>query len=459
MSSSSAARQRIFSLLDENSFVEIGAGVRARATDFNLNPAGTPSDGVITGYGVIGDRLVYVYSQDASVLGGSVGEMHARKIAGIYDLAIRTGAPVIGLLDSAGLRVQEGMDALDAFSQMYRQQAKASGVIPQITAVFGRCGGSLAVSASLSDFTLMAEGAQLFVNAPNTLAGVHEETNNTAGAASRAEAGCVDFVGNEDEVIGKVRELVGILPSNFEDDPCEECEDEMNRDCPDVASSIADPAAVAKQTADDGVFVELKEAFAKDMVTGFARFGGTPAGVIGNREQLMTADGCGKAAEFIRFCDAFGIPVITLTNATGFARDIEDENRIGLAAAKLTSAFGSATVPKINVITGSAIGGGYAVMNPKGTGADLTLALPGAKIGVMDAAIAARVLAPNADKAEFEQTKKSYEQLQNSLEGAAARGLVDQIAEPSDLRRYIIGALEILYTKREQMPARKHSSK
>lgn len=459
----STARQRILTLLDDNSFVEIGAGIRARATDFNLDPASTPSDGVITGYGTVGDRLVYVYSQDASVLGGSIGEMHARKIAGIYELAVRTGAPVVGLLDSAGMRVQEGVDALDAFARIYGQQTAASGVIPQIDVVFGRCGGGLAVSASLADFTFMESGAQLFVNAPNVLAGNHEEKNNTAAAASRAAAGAVDFVGGEDAVLLKTRELLLMLPSNYEDDAAEECTDELNRDCPGAASSAADPAAILSEAADDGLFLELKPSFAADMVTGFARLGGTTAGIVGNRAAaagtVLTADGALKAADFVRFCDAFGIPVVTFTNVTGFAATVGEEDRIGLAAAKLTAALAGATVPKVNVITGQAFGSAYAVMNAKGAGADLTLAFPGAKIGVMEASLAAKVIAPDAEKADYEQTRKRYDELQCSLDGAAARGLVDQVVEPQDLRRYLIGALEVLYTKRQPVPAKKHSSR
>lgn len=463
MSSSSTARQRILSLLDENSFVEFAAGVRARATDFNMYPAETPSDGVIIGNGVIDNRLVYVYSQDVSVLGGSIGEMHAKKIAELYDLAIRTGAPVIGLLDSSGIRVQEGPDALDAFGRLYGQQAKASGVIPQITAVFGRCAGGLAIAASLSDFTLMAEDAQLFVNAPNTIAGNHEERNNTASAQSRAASGCVDFTGSGDVVIRKVRELISLLPSNYEDKAFVESGDDLNRDTPGAAASVADSAAIAKEAADDGKFLELKAAYAADMVTGFATFGGTTAGIVGNREtnsggSALSADGCSKAADFVRFCDAFGIPVISFTNISGFAATMEDENKVGLAAAKLTGAFACATVPRVNVITGRVIGSAYAVMNAKGTGADFTMAFPDAYIGIMDASNAARVIAPDAEKEEFVQIKNDYEKLQGSVESAAARGLVDQIVEPSDLRRCLIGALEVLYTKRVFMPARKHSS-
>lgn len=463
MNSSSAAGQRILSLLDNNSFVEIGAGVRARATDFQMDPADMPADGVITGYGVINDRLVYVYSQDSDVLGGSIGEMHAKKIIQVYDLAVRTGAPVIGLLDSSGLRVQEGTDGLDAFARLYGAMAKASGVIPQITAVFGRCAGGLAIAASLSDFTFMEENAQLFVNAPNTIAGNYEEKNNTASAASRAAAGCTDYVGTETDVLSKIRELVCILPSNFEDDIASECRDEMNRDCTGAAASVDDPALLAAEAADNGRFFELKSDHARDMVTGFARFGGTTAGVAGNRKtasgNVLTADGCAKAADFVRYCDAFGIPVITFSNVDGFARTIEDENRAGLAAARLTSVFAGSTVAKINVITGRLLGSAYAVMNAKGTGADITMAFPGSYIGIMDADLAARVIAPEAGQQELLRLKEEYESKQGSPDSAAARGLVDLVVDPLDLRRYLIGTLEILYTKRAQMPVRKHAAK
>ena len=459
MSNSSAARQRIETLLDDNSFVEIGAGVRARATDFNLNPAQASSDGVITGYGLIEDNLVYVYSQDAAVLGGSIGEMHARKIRRIYDMAISTGAPVIGLLDSAGLRVQEGTDALNAVAEIYAMMAKASGVVPQIAAVFGRCAGGLAVAASLCDFSLMENGAHLFVNAPNTLAGNREERNDTSTAAQRAAAGTVDFTGTEADVLDKVREIVSFLPSNCDDTAEAECGDDLNRSCPGIAAKVDDPAALITEAADDGKFIELKKAFAPDMVTGLIRLGGTTAGVFANRSPLLTADGCGKAAALVKLCDAFGIPVISLTNVTGFAAAIGEENREGSAAAALTMALARASVPKINVITRQAMGSAYAVMNAQGTGADLTFAFPGAVIGVMSAAMAARVISPGADGAAYDAAKKRYEALQCSLDGALARGIVDRIVEPQELRQYLIGALEILYTKSLEVPAGKHSSK
>ena len=237
---SSLASKRIESLLDESSFVEIGALVTARATDFNLKQTETPSDGVVTGYGVIDGNLVYVYSQDASVLNGSVGEMHAKKIANLYDLAMKTGAPVIGLIDSAGLRLQEATDALNAFGEIYLKQTLASGVIPQITAIFGSCGGGLALMPTLTDFTFMEESkAKLFVNAPNTLDGNHVSKCDSASAKFQSEeAGIVDVVADEATIYAKIRELVSMLPGNNEDDASyEECTDDLNRVCGDLATA------------------------------------------------------------------------------------------------------------------------------------------------------------------------------------------------------------------------------
>ncbi len=472
MSSSSKARQRITALLDENSFVEIGARVTARITDFNMKPEQTPSDGVITGYGVIDGNLVYVYSQDASVLGGSIGEMHAKKIAGIYDLAIKTGAPVIGLIESAGLRLQEGVDALNAFGTIYAKQAQASGVIPQITGIFGNCGGGLSLVPAITDFTLMAEDAKLFVNAPNALAGNSEDKNDTAAASAKAKSGSVDVVGSEEEVLAQIRELVTILPSNNEDEAVSECADDLNRAVTAVANGLADPAVVLSEVADDGIFFETKSEYAKEMVTALIKLNGTTVGVVANRsalyneegevaesfDKVLTAGGCYKANDFVTFCDAFEIPVITLTNVTGFAATEAEERKVADAAGKLTAAFAGATIPKINVIMENAVGSAYAVMNSKATGADLTLALPEAKVGIMDAKLAAHVLC-NGDSAEVAETAKKYDSLQNSIDSAAARGYVDQIVEAEDLRKYLIGAIEVLYTKREEFPARKHSAK
>ncbi len=472
MSSSSKASQRINALLDENSFVEIGALVTARATDFNMKPEQTPSDGVITGYGVIDGNLVYVYSQDASVLGGSVGEMHAKKIASLYELAVKTGAPVIGLLDSAGLRLQEASDALNAFGSIYAAQAKASGVIPQITAVFGSCGGGLALLPAMSDFAFMAEDAKLFVNAPNALAGNTEEKNDTASAASKAAAGSVDVVASEAEVLGQIRALVSMLPSNNEDEAYTECQDDLNRVCANAAANIADPAAVLAEVADGGIFFETKRGYAKEMATGFIKLNGATVGVVANRtasydaqgqtaetfDAALTTGGCYKAAEFVKFCDAFEIPVVSFVNATGFAATECEERKIADAAAKLTYAFAGADVAKVCVLTGKAFGTAYTVMNAKATGADLVLALSDAKIGTMDASLAAKVICGDKNAEEIAACAKQYDELQNSIKSAAARGYVDQIVEAADLRKYLIGALEMLYTKREVRPSKKHGT-
>ena len=467
MSSSSKARQRITALLDENSFVEIGAKVTARATDFNLKPEQTPSDGVITGYGVIDGNLVYVYSQDASVLGGSVGEMHARKIASIYDLAIRTGAPVVGLVESAGLRLQEGMDALNAFGTIYARQVKASGLIPQITAIFGNCGGGLALIPALTDFAFMAKDAKLFVNAPNTLAGNKEDKNDTAAASVKAAYGSVDAVGTEEEIIDQIRTLVSMLPSNNEDEAVADCTDDLNRSCANVAAGYADPSIVLGDIADDGLFFETKRDCAPEMATGFIRLNGATVGAVANRsisyddngeekasyETVLTASGCYKAADFVRFCDAFEIPVITLTNVTGFAATESEEKKVADAAGKLTAAFAGANVPKVNVIVKKAVGSAYAVMNSKASGADFTIAFPDATIGMMDAKLAAHVLCTGSAE-EVAETAAKYDALQNSIDSAAARGYVDQIIEPEDLRKYLIGAMEVLYTKRSKKETR-----
>ncbi len=470
MSSSSKASERVNALLDDNSFVEVGARVTARSTNFNVKPEQTPSDGVITGYGTIDGSLVFVYSQDSSVLGGSIGEMHAKKITGLYDLALKTGAPIIGLLDSAGLRLQEGTDALNAFASIYAKEAEASGVIPQIAAVFGNCGGGLAVAAGMADFTFMAKDAKLFVNSPNALAGNSEDKKDTAAAAYKAEAGAVDAVGTEAEVLEQIRALVSILPSNNEDEAAAECDDDLNRASANVANGIADPSVAAADLSDGNLFVETKADYAKEMATGFIKLNGETVGVIANRtasydekgekteefKPVLTVGGAQKAADFVSFCDAFEIPVVTLTNVSGFCTCECAEKKIAKAAAKLAAAFAGASVPKVNVVVGEAFGSAYTVMNSKALGADITMALPDVRIGMMDGNFAAKVIAAGKDAAAVAETAKAYNELQNSIDSAAAHGYVDQIVEPADLRKYLIGALEMLYTKREDFPAKKH---
>ena len=474
MSTTSKAGQRILSLLDENSFVEIGALVTARSTDFDLKQAETPSDGVITGYGLIDGNLVYVYSQDASVLNGTVGEMHAKKIAYLYDLALKMGAPIIGLLDSAGLRLQESTDALDAMASIYAKQSLASGVIPQVSAIFGNCGGGLAIANAMADFTYMEEkNAKLFVSAPNALDGNYTAKCDTASAKYVAEAGECDGIGEEGYVLAQIRELVSMLPKNNETEAeVADVTDDLNRACEGLEGCAGDTAILISQIADDNNFVEVKAAYAQAVVTGFIRLNGATVGVVANRTEMYGEDGkvakkfdgvlcpgcCDKAADFVNFCDAFSIPVLTFTNVKGFKATVEAEKKMAKAAAKLTYAFANATVPKVNVIIGKAFGSAYTVMNSKAIGCDLTIAWPNAEIGTMDAKLAAKIMYADADAAVVDEKAAEYAKLQNNVVSAAKRGYVDQIVEPADTRKYVIGAFEMLYTKMEDRPAKKHGT-
>ena len=474
MSTTSQASQRINALLDENSFVEIGGLVTARATDFNLKQTETPSDGVVTGYGVIDGSLVYVYSQDASVLNGSVGEMHAKKIVNIYEMAMKMGAPVIGLIDSAGLRLQEATDALNGFGEIYRCQAFASGVIPQITAVFGSCGGGLALIPAMTDFAFMEEKkAKLFVNAPNALSGNEISRCDTSAAAFQSEeTGLVDMVADEAAILGQIRQLVSILPANNSDLAWTDCADDLNRACAQISSCVGDTAIALSQIADDGLFVEVKQDYAKDMVAGFIRLNGATIGAVANRTEVcdengevvekfdaaISPRGAEKAAEFVNFCDAFDIPVLTLTNVTGFSATTCSEKRMAKAAGRLTYAFANATVPKVNVIIGKAYGSAYVAMNSKAVGADITIAWPDAQIGMMDAKLAAKIICDGQGADAIDACAKEYEDLQNNVISAARRGYVDQIVEPADTRKYVIGAFEMLSSKTEGRPEKKHGT-
>lgn len=470
----SSARKRIDSLLDANSFVEIGGQITARSTDFNMTAKETPSDGVVTGYGVIDGNLVYVYSQDASVLGGTIGEMHAKKIVRLYDMAMKTGAPVVGLVDCAGLRLQEATDALNGFGEIYMAQANASGVIPQITAVFGTCGGGMALVPALTDFTFMEEkNAKLFVNSPNALAGNIDSKCDTAAAAFQSgETGLVDYVGTEEEILSQMRALISLLPANNEEESVAECADDLNRACAELENCIGDTALLLAQIGDGGLFFETKKAYGKDMVTGFLRLNGATVGAVANRSEsydaqgelaetydaVLSARGAEKAAEFVEFCDAFSIPVLTVTNVKGYKATKCSEKKMAKAAAKLTYAFANATVPKVNVITGQAFGSAYLAMNSKSIGADLVYAWPDAQIGMMDARSAAKIMYEGSDAATINEKAAEYATLQNSVHSAARRGYVDTVIEPADTRKYVIGAFEMLYTKRESRPDKKHGT-
>ena len=458
MSKLSKASERIHALLDSNSFVEIGALVTARATDFNLAENDTPSDGVVTGYGVIDGNLVYVYSQDASVMNGSVGEMHAKKITKIYDLALKTGAPVIGLIDSTGLRLQEATDALNAFGEIYMKQTMASGVVPQITAIFGNCGGGLAIIPTLTDFTFMeSKSAKLFVNAPNALDGNTVAKCDSASAEFHAkESGIVDVCGEEADLLAQIRALVAMLPSNFEEDVVVDCTDDLNRVCVNVAGVPAVNALA--ELSDNAQVFEIKKDYATDMVTAFIKLNGMTVGAVANQEPTLSINGSYKAADFVNFCDAFNIPVLTLTNVKGYEATLGSEKGIATAVAKLTHAFASATVPKVNVVTGDAFGSAYVAMNSKAIGADIVMAWPNAQIGAMDATLAAKIMYDGKDSDTIKAKANEYKELQNSALSAARRGYVDHIVEPADTRKYVIGAFEMLYSKVDNGPAKKHGT-
>lgn len=468
-----SAKDRITALLDDNSFVEIGALVTKRNTDFDLQQTDAPSDGVITGYGLIDGSLVYVYSQDASVLHGTIGEMHAKKIVRLYDMALKTGAPVVGLVDCAGLRLQEATDALAGFGEVYFKQTLASGVIPQFTGVFGTCGGGSAVSAALSDFTFMPKSnAKLFVNAPNTLDGNYVAKCDTAAAEYQAACGVVDVVKEDEaEVLAAIRTLVSVLPANNEAEAVVDNFDDLNR-AVSFDALAADPAKALADLSDNNFYFEVKADHAKEMVTAFIKLDGMTVGAVANRtavldengkatekfDAVLTTEGCAKAERFVKFCDAFGLPVVTFTNVNGYKATIQEEKGIAVAVAKLTAAFANATVAKLNVIAGEAYGSTYITMNSKHIGADMVFAVEGARIGMMDAGLAAQILASDKNAEEKEAVKKSYEELQNSAVSAAKRGYVDAIVSADSLRQHLSYALGMLYSKRETQPAKKHST-
>lgn len=472
----SLAMQRIARLVDGNSFMEIGSLVTARSTDFNLSAKKSPSDGVITGHGLIDGNLVFIYSQDASVLNGTIGEMHAKKIAAVYDMAMKMGAPVIGLIDCGGMRLEESVDALDGFGQICAKEAAASGIVPQICGVFGNCGGGLSVVPAMCDFVFVEESkGRMFVNSPDAIAGNRTDKCDTASAAFQGENnGCIDFVGTEEEIMSQMRVLVGMLPGNNEADVYTgDCQDDLNRACNSMTQMKGDPRYLLSEISDGNVFFEVRPSFAKDMVAGLIKLNGMTVGAVANCSAVynaqgekveepgkaLTARGCSKAADFIRFCDAFSIPVLSLTNVCGFKNTMCSEKNLARALARLTCAFAGATCARVNLITGEAYGSAYVSMNSKSIGADLVYAWPDARIGMMDASMAAKLMYPQASAAELEEKASDYEKLQSSVDTAAARGYVDRIIEPADTRKYLVAAFEMLYTKSVGTPEKKHGTK
>ena len=468
-----SAMKRISELLDDNSFVEVGAYVTARSTDFNMQAQDIPADGVVTGYGTIEGALCYVYSQDAACLGGSVGEMHAKKIETLYGMAMKMGAPVVGLIDCAGLRLQEGVDSLDGFGKLYLCQTMASGVIPQFQAVFGTCGGGMAVASAMADFTFMEEKAKLFVNSPNALAANDADTSSAKFQSE--EAGNVCMTGSEEEILSTIHTLVSVLPANNEDDMSyDECEDDLNRLCEGLENCVGDTAIALSMISDDSFYVEMKKEYAPNMVTAFIRLNGTTVGCVANRsadteknasyEASLTAQGCEKAADFVNFCNAFNIPVLTLVNVDGYHGCKCTEKKIAKAAARLTYAFANADVPKVTVIAGKALGTAGLTMNSKSIGADIVYAWKNASIGSMDAVPAVKIMyakeIAESDNAAALISEKAaaYQETQTSALAAAKRGLVDDIIVAEETRQRVIAAFEMLFTKREDRPSKKHGT-
>ena len=471
-----SAINRIHELLDDNSFVEVGAYITARSTDYNMQSQETPADGVVTGYGTINGALVYVYSQDASVRGGSIGEMHAEKIEKLYSMAMKMGAPIVGLVDCAGFRLQESMDALDGFGKLYVCQAMASGVIPQIQAVFGNCGGGMAVASEMADFTFMEQDAKMFVNAPFVIA--ENDADNSSAEYQAKETGNVCATGSEKEIFTEIRNLVSILPANNEDDMSySECEDDLNRICTDIENCAGDTSIALSMISDDSFYMEMKKDYAPEMVTAFIRLNGATVGCVANRSEVytdgektatydaaLTAAGCEKAAAFVNFCNAFEIPVLTLVNVDGYKNCKCNEKKIAKAAARLTYAFANADVPKVTVVVGKANGTAGLTMNSKSIGSDIVYAWKNAKIGVMEAVPAVKIMyADEITKADnaaalINEKAAQYNEMQASALAAAKRGYVDDIIEASETRQRVAAAFEMLFTKREDRPSKKHGT-
>ncbi|MDX9751656.1 MAG: acyl-CoA carboxylase subunit beta [Flavobacteriales bacterium] len=476
------ARERVDLLLDEGSFQEIGQLVTHRSTHFGLDKQKFLGDGVVTGFGTIDGRTVHVFSQDFTVLGGSLAEAHAAKICRIMDLAMQNGTPVIGLNDSGGARIQEGVVSLAGYADIFYRNVRASGVIPQISAILGPCAGGAVYSPALTDFVLMAEGTSyMFVTGPNVVKTVtHEEVSSEdlGGATTHASKSGVAHLTapNELEAIAQLRRLMGYIPANCEEEPPrlpwspgDESRPALDTIIPDNPNQPYDIREVLNAVIDPDSSLEVHAEYARNMVTGFARVAGRTVGCVANQPAVLAGvldiDASIKAARFVRFCDAFNIPLLVFVDVPGFLPGTDQEWRgIINHGAKLLYAFSEATVPRITVITRKAYGGAYDVMNSKHIGADMNYAWPSAEIAVMGAKGAAEIIfkgeiARADDPAAKLQEKEALykEQFANPYE-AAARGFVDEVIMPSRTRQRIIAALEMLANKVDKLPRKKHGN-
>ncbi|RYD99687.1 MAG: acyl-CoA carboxylase subunit beta [Sphingobacteriales bacterium] len=476
------ARERILLLMDEGTFEEIGMLVKHRSYDFGMEKEQYLSDGVVTGYGKINGRLVYVFSQDFTVFGGSLSETHAEKICKIMDMAIQNGAPVIGLNDSGGARIQEGVVSLGGYADIFYRNVQSSGVIPQLSAIMGPCAGGAVYSPAITDFILMVENTSyMFVTGPNVVKTVTHETvtsEELGGAITHAEkSGVTHFAcANELECIDYLKRLLSYMPQNCEEDapvyPYEagnEIRAKLNEIVPENANQPYDIKEVIEEIADTDSFLEVHKLYAENIVVGFARLAGRSIGILANQPASMAGvldiNASVKAARFVRFCDAFNIPLLVLVDVPGFLPGTDQEwNGIITNGAKLLFALSEATVPKITVITRKAYGGAYDVMNSKHIGADLNYAWPTAEIAVMGAKGAAEIIfKKQIAEAEDRDAKWKEKELEYTAKfanpyGAAARGFIDEVILPEVTREKLIKAYQMLENKVVKMPKKKHAN-
>ena len=479
------ARERLAILFDEDSFVEIDAFVKHRCGNFGMDKKELPGDGVVTGYGQVDGRLVFAFAQDFTVSGGSLGEYHAEKIVKMQDMALKMGAPIVGLQDSGGARVEEGVAALSGFGKIFRNNTISSGVIPQISVIMGPCAGGAVYSPAITDFVFMVDKtSQMFITGPQVIKTVTGETvtaEQLGGAMTHnTKSGVAHFVGkNDEETLMMVRELLGYMPSNnMETPPVYACEDDVNRLIPEFDDIIPENPNKAYnmydiivKLADGGRIYDVMPHYARNIITCFIRMDGTTVGVIANQPNFgagcLDIDASDKAARFIRRCDAFNIPLLTIEDVPGFLPGTGQEyGGIIRHGAKMLYAYCEATVPKVTVILRKAYGGAYIGMCNKELGADLVLAWPTAQIAVMGASGAVNIISsikkelkeaedPDALRA---QRIEEYEEKFNNPYVAAGLGYVDDVIEPSETRKRVISAFDMLSTKRETLPAKKHGN-
>jgi len=477
------ARERLDLLLDEGSFVEIDRFVAHRCTDFDMQQQKVLGDGVVTGHGLVDGRPVYVYSQDFTVFGGSLSETHAEKICKVMDTALKVGVPIVGLNDSGGARIQEGVKSLGGYAEIFWRNVQASGVVPQISAILGPCAGGAVYSPAITDFICMVEGTSyLHITGPDVVKAVTHEvvTSEELGGAEvhSARSGVAAFTSPDDRAcMALLRRLLSYLPLNNaesppfvpSDDPRERTEPALDALVPADPSKPYDMREVVRYVVDRDSFLEVHAAYARNLLVGFARLGGHVVGVVANQPAVLAGcldiDASKKGARFIRFCDAFNVPIVTFEDVPGFLPGTEQErNGIILHGAKLLYAYAEATVPKLTVITRKAYGGAYDVMGSKHIRADLNLAWPSSQIAVMGAAGAARIIhrreiqAAKDRAAEEKKRTREYEETFNNPYMAAERGFVDDVIEARTTRPQLVRWLELLRSKLEARPRRKHGN-